>query len=225
MLPQTSAQQLTEVLFTFFSWISVFLGLVAVLVFAMLGVGVFTMKKEPPRFLLLVVGLAMLRVHQPFAMASYVHTILSEVSPYDSYVSGGLNALSSDVRERLRIFQCKRNYITCHIGPNLTDKRFHNTGVAWHDGKLNDPGRFAVTGKDQDRGAFKPPTLREVTRTAPYMHHGSLKTLEDVVDYYDRGGNPKPYLDSDLPPLHLAPAEEKALISFLGSLNGRSDHF
>jgi cytochrome c peroxidase len=157
------------------------------------------------------------------ALASYVRTILSGGSPYDRYLSGDQNALSTEAREGLRIFRGKGNCIACHVGPNLTDERFHNTGVAWRDGKLTDPGRFAVTGKDQDRGAFKPPTLREVMRTAPYMHDGSLKTLENVVDYYDRGGNQNPYLDSEVRPLHLTPAEKTALISFLGSLNGASD--
>jgi cytochrome c peroxidase len=79
-------------------------------------------------------------------------------------------------REGLGIFQGKGNCIACHVGPNFTDERFHNTGVAWREGKLTDPGRFAITGKNDDRGAFKPPTLREVARTAPYMHDGSLAT-------------------------------------------------
>jgi cytochrome c peroxidase len=158
------------------------------------------------------------------ALSSYVRTILSGDSPYDRYVNSDLNALSAKAVKGLHIFRGKGNCINCHVGPNLTDERFHNTGVAWRDGKLTDPGRFVVTGKDQDRGAFKPPTLREVSRTAPYMHDGSLKTLEEVVEYYDRGGNRNPYLDADLRLLHLTPAEKKALIAFLQSLNGAFDH-
>jgi len=158
------------------------------------------------------------------ALASSVRTILSGDSPYDRYLGGDQNALSSEARDGLLIFRGKGNCIACHAGPNLTDEQFHNTGIAWRDDKLTDPGRFTVTGKDHDRGAFKPPTLREVTRTAPYMHDGSLKTLEDVIDYYDRGGNRNPYLDSDLRPLRLTPAEKRALISFLRSLNGDTDH-
>lgn len=158
------------------------------------------------------------------ALASFVRTILSGDSPYDRHLNGDQNALSADAREGLLIFRGKGNCITCHVGPNLTDERFHNTGIAWRDGKLTDPGRFAVTRKDQDRGAFKPPTLREIKRTAPYMHDGSLKTLEDVIDYYDRGGNRNPYLDSELRPLRLTSEEKRVLISFLRSLNGASDH-
>ena len=83
-----------------------------------------------------------------------------------------------------------------------------------------DQGRYMVTGKEEDRGAFKVPTLREVARTAPYMHDGSLATLEDVVDFYDRGGNRNPTLDSELHPLQLAAGEKRALIAFLRSLSG-----
>ncbi|MEE8147797.1 MAG: hypothetical protein V3T24_09350 [Longimicrobiales bacterium] len=84
-----------------------------------------------------------------------------------------------------------------------------------------DQGRYKVSGKEEDRGAFKVPTLREVARTAPYMHDGSLATLEDVVDYYDRGGNPNPYLDAELRRLNLTPTEKQALVTFLHTLSGR----
>ena len=77
-----------------------------------------------------------------------------------------------------------------------------------------------MTGKLNDRGAFKTPTLREIARTAPYMHDGSLVSLEDVVDYYDRGGNANPALDSELRPLKLAAAEKRSLVAFLRALSG-----
>jgi cytochrome c peroxidase len=86
-----------------------------------------------------------------------------------------------------------------------------------------DDGRFAVTGKDYDRGAFKTPTLREVARTAPYMHDGSLPNLEAVVDYYDRGGNRNAHLDSNIQPLHLTVKEKRSLVAFLNTLSGRTD--
>jgi cytochrome c peroxidase len=154
------------------------------------------------------------------ALASYVRTIVSGDSPYDRYVNGDRRALSAQARLGLAVFRGKGRCTACHAGPNLTDEAFHNTGVAFRDGELLDPGRFAVTGKPEDRGAFKAPTLREVARTAPYMHDGSLATLEDVVDYYDRGGNPKPGLDPDIRPLHLTAEERKALAVFLRSLSG-----
>jgi cytochrome c peroxidase len=154
------------------------------------------------------------------ALASYVRTILSGDSPYDRYVAGDRGALSEEARSGLAIFQGKGNCTFCHLGPNLSDERFHNTGIAWRDGKFSDPGRFTVTKNDEDLGAFKTPTLRNVTRKPPYMHDGSLATLEEVVDHYDKGGNPNPNLDPEIRPLHLTEAEKHALVAFLNSLNG-----
>ncbi len=102
----------------------------------------------------------------------------------------------------------------------LTDEGFHNTGVAWSDGEWLDDGRFGVTGEEADRGRFKTPTLREVARTAPYMHDGSIATLEEVLEFYGRGGNGNPYLDDQLRPLNLTEEEKAALVAFLRSLSG-----
>ena len=154
------------------------------------------------------------------ALASFVRTIVSGGSAYDRYAGGKASALSEQAKLGLSVFRGKGHCIACHVGPNLTDERFHNTGVAWRDGEFKDPGRFKISGLPQDRGAFKAPTLREVARTAPYIHDGSLATLEDVVAYYDRGGNPNPGLDADLRPLHLTSDEKQALAAFLRSLTG-----
>lgn len=83
-----------------------------------------------------------------------------------------------------------------------------------------DPGRFLVSGREKDQGAFKTPTLREIARTAPYMHDGSLAILEEVIEFYNRGGNPNRYLDAELRPLHLTDEEKQALVAFLRSLSG-----
>jgi cytochrome c peroxidase len=101
------------------------------------------------------------------------------------------------------------------VGTRFTDEMFHNTGIAWREGTLQDEGRAAITGKSYHKGAFKTPTLRDVGRRGPYMHDGSLATLEDVIDYYDRGGNQNPYMDENIVPLHLSEAEKKALLAFL----------
>ena len=155
------------------------------------------------------------------ALASYVRTILSGGAPLDRYYLGSERAaLSNEARNGLRLFRGKANCTACHVGPNFTDERFHNTGVAWRDGTLLDPGRLVVTGKLADRGAFKTPTLREIAKTAPYMHDGRLATLEDVLEFYNRGGNRNPYLDPELRPLNLTTEEQKALLEFLRSLSG-----
>lgn len=154
------------------------------------------------------------------ALASYVRSIMSGDAPVDRYMNGERDALSKQAREGLRIFRGKGNCTACHLGPTLTDEHFHNTGVAWRDGELLDSGRSKVTSKQEDRGAFKTPTLREIARTAPYMHDGSIATIEEVIEYYDRGGNPNPYLDRELHPLNLTAEEKEALLEFLGALSG-----
>ncbi len=154
------------------------------------------------------------------ALASYVRTILSGASPYDRYVLGDPSALSEEARRGLAIFRGKGNCTDCHLGPNLTDERFHNTGVAWRDSQLTDVGRYKLSGNEKDKGAFTTPPLREVARKAPYMHDGSLATLEGVFEFYNRGGNRNPHLDQEILPLGLTREEQGALVSFLRSLTG-----
>lgn len=146
------------------------------------------------------------------ALASYVRSILSGDSPYDRFVNGDRRAFTEEQQTGLQIFRGKGNCTACHVGPNFSDEKLHNTGVAWRDGKLADLGG--------GQGNFKTPTLREIARTAPYMHDGSLTTLEDVVEFYDKGGNANPGLDSELRPLRLTPGEKRGLIAFLESLSG-----
>ena len=187
------------------------------------------------------------------ALASYVRSIVSGNAPIDRFRFGGdTDALSALQQEGMRIFRSKGNCTACHVGPNFTDEDFHNTGVAWRPGAIDDPagvvlatdgtrapldgrpdgaitrqreapldpGRYAVTNVDTDLGAFKTPTLREIARTAPYMHDGSLATLEEVVDFYDGGGHPNPFLDRQVQPLRLSESEKEALVAFLRSLSG-----
>ncbi len=151
------------------------------------------------------------------ALAGYVRTIRSEDSHFDVFLSGWPMVMSDLELEGLRIFQNKARCYLCHSGRQFTDESFHNTGVAWSEsaGLLQDEGRAAITGKRYHRGAFKTPTLRDVALRGPYMHDGSLLTLEDVIDFYDRGGNPNPYLDEKIVPLHLSQQEKKALLAFL----------
>jgi cytochrome c peroxidase len=146
------------------------------------------------------------------ALASYVRTILSGDSPYDRFINGDRSALSSEQQLGLAIFRGKGNCTACHVGPNFTDEQFHNTGVAWHDDHLTDEGR--------SNGSFKTPTLREIARTAPYMHDGSMATLVEVIDFYSDGGRPNPYIDPEIRPRNFASEEKRALIAFLRSLNG-----
>lgn len=158
------------------------------------------------------------------ALASYVRTILTGDSAYDRYLAGDRAALSSLELEGLRLFRGKANCAACHLGPNLTDELFHNTGIGFRDGAFADPGRFEVTRNSRDLGAFKTPTLRGVAARAPYMHDGSLATLEDVIEHYDRGGIANPNLDEDIRPLRLTAEEKRALTAFLRALTGPVRH-
>lgn len=158
--------------------------------------------------------------HIAMALATYVRTIVSGDSRYDRYVAGDAGALGAAERRGLELFRGKASCVVCHLGPNLTDEDFHNTGVGWEQGASRDLGRARVTAQEDDKGAFRTPTLREVASTGPYMHDGSLKTLEDVVDFYSDGGKPNPYLDGEMSRLDLTAAEKVDLIAFLHTLSG-----
>ena len=155
------------------------------------------------------------------SLASYVRTIQSGDSRFDRYTAGRASSLNALEKAGLQLFRGKGRCNACHTGPNFTDEQFHNTGVAWRDGRLADEGRFAVSGKPRDHGAFKTPTLREIARTAPYMHDGSLASLEDVVEFYSEGGRQNPNIDPEIRPRRFSPEEKHTLVAFLKTLNGR----
>jgi cytochrome c peroxidase len=120
----------------------------------------------------------------------------------------------------LGIFKGKGRCIACHNGSNFTDNQFHNTGVPQVGPMEEDLGRYYVTRREEDKRAFKTPTLRSVTESSPYMHDGAFTTLEEVVDFYDKGGNANPQLDRLMKPLGLSPEEKTDLIAFLKALTG-----
>lgn len=155
------------------------------------------------------------------ALAAYVRSIQAGASDFDRFVAGDSSALTPIERRGLDLFQGRARCDRCHTGPLLSDEAFHNTGVAYRSGSPSDSGRGAVTRHAADVGAFRTPSLREVARTPPYMHNGSLATLEDVVDFYDRGGHPNRGLDPLLRPLGLEAMEKTALVAYLRALSGR----
>ncbi|MGE5183621.1 MAG: cytochrome-c peroxidase [Acidobacteriota bacterium] len=156
------------------------------------------------------------------AIATYERTVVSGNSPYDRYQAGDKDALSASQVRGLALFAGKANCVTCHVSFNFTDENYHNLGVGWDPTKkeLKDLGRYEVTKRDADKGAFKTPTLRNIVETAPYMHDGSEATLRDVIELYDRGGNANPYLSPKIKPLHLTAAEKEDLLAFLLALTG-----
>jgi len=162
------------------------------------------------------------------ALAAFERTLISGNSPFDQYEFGGhKNALSPAAVRGFEIFRDPKrgNCAACHtINTNyalFTDGKFHNIGVGVNEeGESTDVGRYGETKLAADRGAFKTPTLRNVAKTAPYMHDGSLKTLKDVVDFYAGGGNSNPYLDKEIKAIKLSGQDRADLVEFLKSLTG-----
>src|SRR3712207_5599400 len=118
---------------------------------------------------------------------------------------GDPQAMDEAAVRGLNLFKGKARCLLCHNGPNFTDNQFHNLGVPQEGVLKEDLGRYAVTRLQKDRGAFKTPTLRSIVETAPYMHDGVFKPLEEVLEFYDRGGGPNPNLDARIKPLGLSP--------------------
>jgi cytochrome c peroxidase len=148
------------------------------------------------------------------AIASFERTVLSGDAPYDRFKAGDKTALSEAAERGRQVFFNKASCSACHAGANFTDGGYHNIGVGIDD-KEPDAGRQAVTKLLGDRGSFKTPTLREIARTAPYMHDGRFATLEEVVEYYDKGGTPNPQLDEEIFPLKLTAEQKADLVTFL----------
>jgi cytochrome c peroxidase len=153
------------------------------------------------------------------ALAAFLRTLRSGDSPLDRFRTTDPDVLSLLERQGFQLFVGKARCAFCHAGPTLSDGEFHNTGVSARSGS-SDAGRFARTGDESQRGAFRTPTLRNVAGTAPYMHDGSLATLEEVIEFYDGGGETNPNLDRDLRPLKLTEDETWAILAFLRALGG-----
>jgi cytochrome c peroxidase len=171
---------------------------------------------------------------------------LSGNSKYDRYTRGDLKALSDSEKRGMVLFGLrlgqdedgnpdplkadvvlqKAKCTLCHAGFNFTDEQFHNIGIGWDEkaGKFEDLGRFVIAPigakNPSEYGAFKTPTVRDVANTAPYMHDGSLKTLEEVMDHYDKGGHPNPALDKDIVKLNLTAQEKADVVAFMKALTG-----
>jgi cytochrome c peroxidase len=162
------------------------------------------------------------------AIASFERTLLSGDSPFDRYQYGGdKSALSAAAARGLEIFKDKNrgNCSACHtIGEKdalFTDGKFHNIGEGiGPTGEILDLGRFDQTKVEADKGAFRTPTLRNIAKTAPYMHDGRIRTLKEVVDFYVGGGSSNPNLDKEIKELKLNGRERADLVEFMESLTG-----
>ena len=155
------------------------------------------------------------------AIASFQRTVLSGNSPADKFDQGQeAGAIPEAAQRGLLLFRDKARCTKCHSGFNFTDEKFHNLGIGWDDNKV-DLGRYMVSSNAEELGAFKTPTLREIARSAPYMHDGRFKTLEEVVNFYNKGGVKNPHQDPLVLPLELTDQEKSDLVAFLRTLNGQ----
>jgi len=187
------------------------------------------------------------------ALAAFERTRLSTQAQFDRFLQGDEKALNASQRRGWALFTGKARCATCHTYddalPLFGDNRFHNTGVAAGRQDYNrlaagaarsassqaekdrlaletdfsELGRFLVTQKKEDIGAFKTPFLRDVLLTGPYMHDGSLETLWDVIEFFNKGGERNPFLDAEMKPLGLTDSEVDDLVNFMGALT--SDRF
>ena len=179
-----------------------------------------------------------------YALASFERTLISGNSPYDRWAYGGeVDALDPDEREGARLFFSQRlNCFRCHAGFNLSGPvvydgsgtpkaQFHNTGLYNEDGRGAYPtpntGVHRHSGRSEDMGKFRAPTLRNIALTAPYMHDGSITTLEAVIDHYAAGGRarnigPDSLTDNLVAGFELTQEERKQLVEFLRALTDES---
>lgn len=172
------------------------------------------------------------------AIASFERTLISGRSPFDRYVfDDEQTALSASAKRGMALFYSARiGCAQCHSGINFTGEivfaghtrvraRFANTGLYDLDGRgaypSSDQGLMEVTHRPADMGKFKVPTLRNVALTAPYMHDGSLPTLDAVLDHYVRGGHRNPLQDPHVRPIELSQTQRLELLEFLKSLTDR----
>jgi cytochrome c peroxidase len=152
------------------------------------------------------------------AIAAFERTVVTTDSRFDRYARGDHAALTRLEKQGLEVFNGKGHCTACHWGPNFTDGRFHNLGVPVSDPKNPDQGRYAVTKDGRDMRAFKTPTMRDASLRAPYLHDGSEKTLESLIDFYNRGGGNDANLDPLMVPLGLSKLEKTALVAFIRAL-------
>ena len=151
------------------------------------------------------------------AIAAFEKTIVSRKSRFDLFLEGNKHALNNAELRGLHLFRTKARCMNCHNGPLFTDHAFHNNGQVIDSAYKNDKGRYQVTHMDADLGKFKTPSLRDVTRTGPWMHNGSRDVLNDILVIYNNGGMQAG--DPLIRPLGLNKREIKDLLAFLQAIS------
>jgi len=172
-----------------------------------------------PMFQAAFPGEEMTLEHIAKAIATYERTVVSGHAPFDAWIDGNEKAISAEAKRGFVLFNAKANCVQCHSGWNFTDDSFHDIGLPDADiGR----GKFlpAIVKMQQ---AFKTPGLREISRRGPYMHNGSVATIEAVIDHYNDGGVNRPSRSAQIKPLGLTKPERADLIAFLNTLTSDMD--
>ncbi len=154
------------------------------------------------------------KTHIARALAAYLRSLTSTNSAFDAYLAGDKQALSPEARRGLALFEGKAQCNQCHDGANFSDESFHSLGIDDHD-----LGRGGVLKEPSLNHTFKTPGLRNITRSAPYMHDGSQPSLESVIRFYNEGGGPAAHKDKLVKKLDLSERDIADLLAFLGALN------
>jgi len=153
------------------------------------------------------------------AIAAYERTLIAYNSPFQRYVNGDKNAISASAKRGFDLFRNKAQCASCHTAPLMTDNAFHNIGVPQVGPLKEDLGRYAVTKDEDDKGAFKTPSLYNSASFTFFMHDGAMSTMEEVIEHYNKGGNPKNAHQSSLiQPLKLTAKEKADLAAFMETL-------
>jgi cytochrome c peroxidase len=152
------------------------------------------------------------------AIASFERTLISDNSDYDKFLNGNYAALDNSQKKGMELFFEELYCAKCHSGPDLTNERLTNNGLYT---VYADSGRMRLTEKEVDRAVFKVPTLRNIAVTAPYMHDGSITSLEEVIKHYESGGKDHPNKAEDIVPFKLTNEERRNLIRFLEALTDK----
>ena len=177
------------------------------------------------------------RERMAMAIAAFERTLVSVNAPYDRFLKGDASAVAEDAKKGYEIFRGKGRCTECHHGVNLSDDKFYALNVPENPVLLNnprvtatmrfvakvyhykdyrnlkeDPGRYLISGDKEDWKAFRTPTLREISRTGPYMHNGVFRTLDEVIAFFNDGGGKG---NRHLKPLRLNGDEKRQLKAFL----------
>lgn len=154
------------------------------------------------------------------AIAAFERTVVTGPSRFDRYVEGDKSALTESEKRGLILFTTTASCTACHSGPNFTDNKFYMIGVRQEGPLQEDIGRQAISESAEDRNCFKTPGLRNIEQSAPYMHDGSLATLEEVVEFYNKGGERDDNRSKLIQPLNLTESQQADLVAFLKALTG-----